>query len=362
MNEREYLDNVLTELENNLTNEEDETMTETTTINNVIIENASIYELLEAMTAIVKDKVSAYASDFAYNCYRLGHADGTKHDSDVTRYFWLVRECGTWLVDYESDGASERIADYRERYDIRTEYDISINAFSGACTLSLIEDTYPVKDNKRTYEIAKFASRSVVAYEVDGKLTKYVVCSDYDASKPVGDQWVSGHYYELWSFGNDASMTLRRTMFDLYGIPYSSDMTPSRMCELMTLFKDALISEDREEYDVTTSEGYDEFKEAFDLEDDEMSYLGIDNPQLYEVVEVEVAITRTYKVNVVMPYGGTNQYELMDVIENLDIDLDDYDDEDTDISDRNVEDEALTAEKVRNNWGYDVANIDDLDD
>lgn len=362
MNEREYLNDVLTELENTSAKEEGETMTETTTTNNLIIENASIYELLEAMTAIVKDKVSAYASDFAHDCYRLGHSDGIKHDSDVTRYFWLVRECGTWLVDYESDGASERIADYRERYDIRAEYDISINAFSGACTLSLIEDTYPVKDNKRTYEIAKFASRSVVAYEVDGKLTKYVVCSDYDASKPVGDQWVTGHYYELWSCGNDASMTLRRAMFDLYCIPYSSDMTPSRMCELMTLFKDALISEDREEYDVTTSEGYDSFKSDFELDDDEMSYLGIDKPQLYEVVEVDFSIVRTYRISVAMPYGGTTSDNLLDVISDLDIDLDDYNDEDTDLSDWNVIDEELTAEEVRDDWGYDIANIGDLDD
>lgn len=214
----------------------------------------------------------------------------------------------------------------------------------------------------RTYEIAKFASRSVVAYEVDGKLTKYVVCSDYDASKPVGDQWVTGHYYELWSYGNDASMTLRRAMFDLYGIPYSSDMTPSRMCELMTLFKDALVSEDREEYDVTTSEGYDSFKSDFELDDDEMSYLGIEPPRRYEVVEVEFSVTRTYKVNVVMPYGGTHRYELMDVIDNLDIDLDDFNDEDTEISDWNIEDDNLSSEEVRNNWGYEVANIDDLDD
>lgn len=258
MNERDYLDNVLTELENNLTNEEENTMTET--IKPVTLE--------------------------------------TPNETPSTR----------------------------------------------------------------TYEIVSFLSRSVVAYEVDGKLTKYVVCSDYDASKPVGDQWVSGHYYELWSYGNDASMTLRRAMFDLYCIPYSSDMTPSRMRELMTLFKDALVSEDRDKYDVSTSEGYDSFKSDFELDDDEMSYLGIDKPQLYEVVEVEVSVTRTYKVNVAMPYGGTNQYELLDVISDIDLDFDDYDDEDTNISDWNIEDEALTAEEVRNNWGYDVANIDDLDD
>ena len=46
-----------------------------------------------------------------------------------------------------------------------------------------------------TMELAKIDDvRSIVLWEYNGS-KKYVVCSHYDATQPVGQQWYWGHYF-----------------------------------------------------------------------------------------------------------------------------------------------------------------------
>lgn len=50
-------------------------------------------------------------------------------------------------------------------------------------------------DRGRTMELAKVNDKSLVLWEKPSGNKEYVVCSHYDSTKPVGNQWCWGHYF-----------------------------------------------------------------------------------------------------------------------------------------------------------------------
>lgn len=51
-------------------------------------------------------------------------------------------------------------------------------------------------ENEFTLELAKLDDRrSLVAWVIDDQVHTFVVCSFYDPTKPVGQQWSWGHYF-----------------------------------------------------------------------------------------------------------------------------------------------------------------------
>lgn len=47
----------------------------------------------------------------------------------------------------------------------------------------------------KTIELAKVNDKSLVLWEKPSGNTEFVVCTAYDSTKPVGDQWYWGHYF-----------------------------------------------------------------------------------------------------------------------------------------------------------------------
>ena len=101
--------------------------------------------------------------------------------------------------------------------------------------------------------------------------TQYVVVSGYDPTQPEDQQWSHGTYFTYFH-NNFKKMIYLQSANDSFMGKVNADYIPlCRLSELATLFKDGLISDDREsamEYFNEVCEMTDEEKEWFGIEED----------------------------------------------------------------------------------------------
>lgn len=101
--------------------------------------------------------------------------------------------------------------------------------------------------------------------------TQYAVVSGYDPTQPEDEQWASGTYFTYWNDAKRKTDCLQ-TALDCFRSRTESDYIPRcRLEELATLFKDGLISDDRDsalEYFDECCEMTEEEKSFFDIEED----------------------------------------------------------------------------------------------
>lgn len=178
-----------------------------------------------------------------------------------------------------------------------------------------------------TKEIVRMGKRSIVAWLDDGNWEKYVTCTDYDPSKPVGCQWCWGHYYE-----GKQEECLRDAMMDLLGIQ-RPPINPTRLMEIASKAIQYIAEE--EDVDFVESE--------FELEPEEMKALGVERK--YDVYEVDFTAT------IIVPHGK----EIDDVL-----DLDGFRALDMAKGAEDCIDEELSEDEVRRRYAYATNDIDDL--
>lgn len=101
--------------------------------------------------------------------------------------------------------------------------------------------------------------------------TQYAVVSGYDPTQPENKQWNHGTYFTYFQ-NNSKKMLYLQSAYDCFMEKVNADYIPrARLEELATLFKDGLISDDREsafEYFENCCEMTDEEKEWFGIEED----------------------------------------------------------------------------------------------
>lgn len=101
--------------------------------------------------------------------------------------------------------------------------------------------------------------------------TQYAVVSGYDPMQPEDQQWSHGTYFCYWGDKGNQSNYLQSAL-ELFKEKTEENYIPRcRLEELATLFKDGLISDDREsafEYFDECCEMSDEEKEWFGIEED----------------------------------------------------------------------------------------------
>ena len=99
--------------------------------------------------------------------------------------------------------------------------------------------------------------------------TQYVVASGYDPTQPEDEQWVYGIYFTYW---NDVKLKAGclQNALDCFRNKTESDYIPRcRLEELATLFKDGLVSDDRES-------AMEYFDECCEMTEEEKSFFGIE--------------------------------------------------------------------------------------
>ena len=101
--------------------------------------------------------------------------------------------------------------------------------------------------------------------------TQYAVVSGYDPTQPEDQQWSSGTYFTYFQ-NNTKKMLYLQSAYDCFMEKVNADFIPRcRLEELATLFKDGLITDDREsalEYFDEYCEMSDEEKSFFEIEED----------------------------------------------------------------------------------------------
>lgn len=101
--------------------------------------------------------------------------------------------------------------------------------------------------------------------------TQYAVVSGYDPSQPEDQQWAHGTYFTYFQ-NNSKKMLYLQSAYDCFMEKVNADyISRCRLSELATLFKDGLISDDREsafEYFENCCEMTDKEKEWFGIEED----------------------------------------------------------------------------------------------
>lgn len=99
--------------------------------------------------------------------------------------------------------------------------------------------------------------------------TQYVVASGYDPTQPEDQQWLHGIYFCYWGDKGNQPNYLQ-TALELFRRKTESDYIPRcRLEELATLFKDGLISDDRES-------AMEYFNEVCEMTDEEKEFFGIE--------------------------------------------------------------------------------------
>lgn len=101
--------------------------------------------------------------------------------------------------------------------------------------------------------------------------TQYAVVSGYNPTQPEDQQWSHGTYFTYFQ-NNSKKMLYLQSAYDCFMEKINENYIPrTRLEELATLFKDGLISDDREsafEYFKNCCEMTDEEKEWFGIEED----------------------------------------------------------------------------------------------
>lgn len=96
----------------------------------------------------------------------------------------------------------------------------------------------------------------------------YIVACYYDPSRKWGEQWGHGIYFQFLN-EEDKNDTLRKATNRLLEKVNESYISRSRLEELATLFKDGLISDDRES-------AFEYFDEICEMSEEEKSFFGIE--------------------------------------------------------------------------------------
>lgn len=102
--------------------------------------------------------------------------------------------------------------------------------------------------------------------------TQYCVASGYDLTQPEDEQWEHGTYFTYFQ-NNTKKMLYLQSAYDCFMEKTNPDyITRSRLEELTTLFKDGLISDDREN-------ALKYFDEICGMTDEEKTYFGIESEE-----------------------------------------------------------------------------------
>ena len=101
--------------------------------------------------------------------------------------------------------------------------------------------------------------------------TQYVVACGFDETQPEGSQWSQGYYYSHWNTSEIVKQRMLSAALEYYRTLTETDYIPRcRLEELATLFKDGLISDDRDsalEYFDECCEMSEEEKSFFEIEE-----------------------------------------------------------------------------------------------
>lgn len=98
--------------------------------------------------------------------------------------------------------------------------------------------------------------------------TKYVVASGYNPTQPEDQQWSSGTYFTYFQ-NNPKKMLYLQSAYDCFMEKVNADFIPRcRLEELATLFKDGLISDDKES-------AMEYFDEVCEMTEEEKEWFGI---------------------------------------------------------------------------------------
>ena len=99
--------------------------------------------------------------------------------------------------------------------------------------------------------------------------TQYAVVSGYDPTQPEGQQWAHGTYFTYFQ-NNPKKILYLQSAYDCFMEKVNADFIPRcRLEELATLFKDGLISDDRDS-------ALEYFDECCEMSDEEKSFFGIE--------------------------------------------------------------------------------------
>lgn len=99
--------------------------------------------------------------------------------------------------------------------------------------------------------------------------TQYAVVSGYDPTQPENKQWAYGTYFTYFH-NNFKKMLYLQSAYDCFMEKVNADYIPRcRLSELATLFKDGLISDDRES-------AMEYFNEICEMTDKEKEWFGIE--------------------------------------------------------------------------------------
>lgn len=151
-----------------------------------------------------------------------------------------------------------------------------------------------------TKEIIKYGDRSVVEVRDDlGQIKKYVTCTNYDATKEYGNQWIWGHYYDVWENGKEEEM-LKGAIMELYEVKTeekNQTIPPIRMQEIaekvISYIKSNLDTDDVKDY-----------LEDAELTEEEAEYFGVKKilyPKNYRIVRVKLVRKQETEVRIAIP-------------------------------------------------------------
>ena len=99
--------------------------------------------------------------------------------------------------------------------------------------------------------------------------TQYAVVSGYNPTQPENKQWAYGTYFTYFN-NNFKKMLYLQSAYDCFMEKVNVDYIPRcRLSELATLFKDGLISDDRES-------AMEYFNEVCEMTDKEKGWFGIE--------------------------------------------------------------------------------------
>lgn len=116
-------------------------------------------------------------------------------------------------------------------------------------------------------EILKIKNKEGRCFGLIETDNKYIVACYYHPSQKWGEQWGYGNYFQFLN-EEDKNDALKRAMNRLLEKVDESYLSRSRLEELATLFKDGLISDDRES-------AMEYFDEVCEMSEEEKEFFGI---------------------------------------------------------------------------------------
>ena len=117
-------------------------------------------------------------------------------------------------------------------------------------------------------EILKMKNKDGACFGLIETENNYIVACYYHPSRKWGEQWGHGIYFQFLN-EEDKNDTLRKATNRLLEKVNESYISRSRLEELATLFKDGLISDDRDS-------ALEYFDECCEMSEEEKSFFGIE--------------------------------------------------------------------------------------